>query len=99
MSEYFILILVTSRDDISIGDNIKYFCDDLQKDVGAKIIGFPSRELTHYISCIRHNSKMTEVINMKTTNIYKIIKIECTCGAEHTSNPSFHLSYCNMEKK
>jgi hypothetical protein len=23
----------------------------------------------------------------------------CTCGAKHTSNPKFHLSYCELDKK
>ncbi|MBF0298843.1 MAG: hypothetical protein HQK51_08990 [Oligoflexia bacterium] len=91
---------VLSQDCIGSGDVIAFFCDEEKKEVHAEVIGFPSGEYKQYLSCKRIGSNYTEVINFYSTIVYKVKNAEinkaCTCGAKYTSNPKFHLSYCDL---
>lgn len=98
--KYLISDWVLGQDNVSPGDIIAFFCEELQSEVQAEVLGFPSKDLKQYISCRRLDSHYSEVVNFYTTIVYKVKSIntlfeECTCGAKHTSNPRFHLSYCS----
>ncbi len=86
---------VVSKNNVEVGDTIIYDCDATEEEVKAIVVGFSTSD--QYIHCKRLKSKIVEVINIYNTIVYKIesVKKECTCGAKFTSNPSFHLNYCD----
>ena len=102
---------VMDKEMLNVGDFIAYYDDETENEVVSTYIGAPSLHFPQYISCKRVTSNLTEVINIFNTVVYKVDPIDaifkesvevkqkrdlCSCGAKHTSNPSFHLSYCEM---
>lgn len=100
---------VLSQDNLKIGDSIAFFDENAQQEVIATVLGFPSTDLKQYLSCKRAGAPFTEVINFYDNVVYRVdkpanqvelkydVKIgECSCGAKFTSNPKYHLSYCDQ---
>jgi hypothetical protein len=102
---------VLSQDHVQIGDTVAFYDEQLQQEIKAKILGFPSSDLKQYLTCKRPGANYSEVINIYDVIVYRLNEEfidtdyrgtksrfpECTCGAKHTSNPKFHLSYCDVQ--
>ncbi|MBF0314392.1 MAG: hypothetical protein HQK50_00125 [Oligoflexia bacterium] len=100
-NKYPITDWVLSKECVIKGDVVAFFCEEEKQEVHAEVLGFPSEEHRQYVSCRRLGTEYTEVINFYSTIVYKIkdavtASRACTCGARHTSNPRFHLSYCDL---
>jgi hypothetical protein len=59
--------------------------------------------LTHRDSITSVEVSLQEFVAAYEVGIIRVIEDKpkntgCSCGAKHTSNPSFHLSYCNLSK-
>lgn len=95
---------ITDRENLVIGDTVAYYSEEEQKEVISEVISFPSQTFTQYISCRRVNDETTEVVNIYNTIVYKVAAQsrsvsstrECSCGARFTSNPNYHLNYCDL---
>lgn len=99
-NKYSISNWVLSRECVNKGDLIAFYSEEEQKEIHAIVLGFPSEEHREYLSCRRVGSSYTEVINFYSNIVYKIMDAEderiCSCGAKHTSNPKYHLPYCDL---
>jgi hypothetical protein len=91
--------------DCKIGDEIVFWDIEEKEEVMARIVGFT---LSVNKIIVRRNFGnpfgMEEEINLYDTIVYKMRGISkaddgCTCGAKHTSNPKYHLVYCDKNKK
>lgn len=99
-SKYPITDWVLSRECVKVGELIAFWDDELNQEIHAEIIGFPSEEHRQYLSIKRINCEYTECINYYNTIVYKIgrsFNLKCTCGAKFTSNPKYHLQYCDIQ--
>ncbi len=100
--KYSIANWVLSQDNVSPGDTVAFYCPKESREIHAEVLGFPSKEMRQYISCKRNGQDQSELINFYSTIVYRINgPIEkksnsCTCGAKHTSNPKFHLNFCDI---
>lgn len=103
---------VLSQDNVRIGDTIAFYSEDQQQEIHAKVLGFPSTGQRQYLTCKRADANYTEVINFYDVVVYKIeseisdgkisasiskvVGSSCSCGAKFTSNPKYHLGYCEL---
>jgi hypothetical protein len=101
-NKYPITDWILSQSCVEIGDIIAYYSESERKEVHAEVIAF-CVDPKSCILCRRIDCRLQEEINFYYTIVYKIghKKFEgiCTCGASHTSNPDFHLTYCDLNKE
>lgn len=96
--------LVLHQSDIQEGDIITYYCNVKKGEVEAEVIGLLEPVVESVIICRRLDEEMADLVDFKKIHVYVVsskgsnaIKANsCECGAQHTSNPRFHLKYCPL---
>ena len=98
--KYRLIDWVISRDDLAIGDRVVWFDLDSESGVFGYVVGMTHHHDNKILVC-RDSSEITELVDFMDTIVFKYGKLsgrsrKCSCGAKHTSNPKFHLSYCDL---
>lgn len=94
---------ILTKDDLSIGDIIAYFCDERGTEVEAEVIDLLPNDLSRVV--VRQlNCVFSETLDFYNTICYKARKQpknnhSCICGASFTSNPKYHYTWCNFYRK
>lgn len=93
---------VLSQDQLNPGDLIAFFDTHKQEEIHAEVLSLPPSGHNEYIACRRVGSPISELVNFYDVVVYRVTSKEvahsptCSCGAHFTSNPKFHLSYCDF---
>ena len=86
---------IVNPDMLKIGDHIVY--EEFNSEIKATYVGEFSKSKIK----IKTGGGLIQIINIFDTIVFKLgtkvqNNITCTCGAKHTSNPTFHLYYCDL---
>lgn len=87
--------LIQHQSDVKEGDIIIYYCSMKLKDVTAEVIGTLD-EVGNIILCRQLTDLYTDLVDFTHVSVYIQSKDTCSCGASHTSNKLYHLSYCDL---
>lgn len=84
--------LITSLNEVKIGDIVTYYCNYNYRKVTAIIIG-TFEESDNLIICQQKGNNFTDMVDFRSNPVY-LITINCECGANHTSFTNKHFHWC-----
>ena len=95
--KYTIDAWVVSRSVLKNGDRIVFYDYDRNMEVTAEVILTVEHKKPEEITIRRIGTYASEVLNIYNTITYLLNRSlkACSCGAKHTSCPTYHLSYCD----
>ena len=90
---------VIDKLDVKVGDRLVWYDTDTEMETYGYVVGYAKSCENSLLVC-RDRSSTTEVLNYLATVVIRINKDEvfCSCGAKHTSNPKYHLPYCECSR-
>lgn len=90
---------VISLKNLNDGDWVVYE-NEWGQEVTAQYLGIPEGAKPGIMLVQPENQEAADVVSIYETVTYKLRTNRstktCSCGARHTSNPKFHLKYCNI---
>jgi hypothetical protein len=94
---------VFAKTHVKAGDTIAFYCPERKHEVQGTVLGFPKAKCDNLICYQEKDKNVADVVDFFETIVYCVgeadvssVGQKCSCGAKYTSNPSFHLVYCDL---
>ena len=89
---------ILNQSQVRVGEKVAW--DEQGFEVRGIVVLLP--ESAHNLRVRREDNGFLVTLNFYTTVTYIVARecvkrVECSCGAKHTSNPKYHLSYCDLD--
>ena len=91
---------ITSNNNLQIGDNIAFFNEILDRELVGIVVSISW--LSNFVVTVKIPEMKNLMFEHSLDNLtFKlssqvIVKPGCSCGAKHTSNKTYHLSFCDI---
>lgn len=99
---------VLSKENVDTGDIVAFWDAETDQEIQCRVT-IPTkqmREHREYGNCLPvvlriNGEEKRGLLNFYNNIVYKItgreiVGRECSCGAKHTSNPNWHMHYCDF---